>query len=739
MPRSRRLTRVAQLAICLLPPLLSTAPSPPARAQPPAAQPPPAAPAPPRTAPAPPLAAPAPPRTAPAPSASAAPPTPSLPPTPAPPLEVVVTGTRTPESSQRATVRTRVVSREEAERRGATNVGEALEGELGVQVNPSAYGMLGNPSAIQIQGFDLDRVLVLEDGERVIGDAGGAIDLSSLPLGDVSRIELVTGPTSSLYGTSAIGGVVNVLTAPPAHPGFSGRGRLEIRSRAGLLVQASGAYRGGRAWASADASFQREDSLSLVEPVATPAAPSDPTDPSRPAPTPADDAAPTALPARAQHLLGLRAGAALGDAIDLRLRARWIHDEQDGVEQMERPGLGTYLFDLPEVTDRISLHLTETLDLGGGSSLRLAAGRQWAFRTSGRDLRNSPAEEVRERESTLQSYEATATLAEGTRTWIAGARAEVETLAQVLKVTAVSTSGTSTRPPLHEVPDTRLGSAALYGQLTWKLTDALTLMPGLRGELRLRYGGVVAPRLALAYRPAPSLTLRVSGGRGFRAPSAKELGFSFDHSGLGYILEGNPELAPETSWGLNGDVTWIPRQGLTLRAGGFANWVRDLIDVDPRPIRSSGGVDTYTYWNIARARTSGVELSATFQAAAWLRAEAGYAYLWTRNDTAEQPLAGRPPHTAQAALRADLPLQFELVARLRTVTSAFVEEGVRSPGFSTLDARLARPLWPSSQAYVGVRNLLDAQKDPSRRGDHRPIEGRTVYLGVVAELPWEDS
>ncbi|WP_242516345.1 TonB-dependent receptor plug domain-containing protein [Sorangium cellulosum] len=406
---------------------------------------------------------------------------------------------------------------------------------------------------------------------------------------------------------------------------------------------------------------------------------------------------------------------------------------------MDRPGLGAYLVDLPEVTDRISLHLAETLDLGGGSSLRLAAGRQWAFRTSGRDLRGSPAEEVRERSATLQSYEATATLADGPRTWVAGARAEVETLEQVLKVTAVSTSGTSVRPPLDEVPDTRLGSAALYGQLAWKLTDTLTLMPGVRGELRLRYGGVVAPRLALAYRPAPPLTLRVSGGRGFRAPSAKELGFSFDHSGLGYVLEGNPDLAPETSWGLNGDVTFRPRQDLTLRAGGFANWVSDLIDIDPRPLRSSGGVDTYTYWNIARARTSGVELSATFQAAPWLRAEAGYAYLWTRNDTAERPLAGRPPHTAQAALRADLPLRIELVARLRAVTSAFVEEGLRAPGFSTLDARLARPLWPSSRAYLGVRNLLDAQKDPARRGDHRPLEGRTVYLGIAAELPWEDS
>src|SRR5882724_7456195 len=127
------------------------------------------------------------------------------------PVEVVVTGTRTPESSQRATVRTDFVTRAEAERRGATNVAEALAGEPGLQVNPENYASRGRPSGAQMQGLDADRVLVLEDGERVLGDEDGVVDLSQLPLVDVERIEYVTGPTSSLYGTNALGGVINVV------------------------------------------------------------------------------------------------------------------------------------------------------------------------------------------------------------------------------------------------------------------------------------------------------------------------------------------------------------------------------------------------------------------------------------------------------------------------------------------------------------------------------------------------
>lgn len=82
-----------------------------------------------------------------------------------PAVEVVVTGTRTPEQTQRATLRTGVVTREEAERRGATNVAEALAGEAGLQVNPNAYGYVGSPSGVQIQGLDAERVLILRDGE----------------------------------------------------------------------------------------------------------------------------------------------------------------------------------------------------------------------------------------------------------------------------------------------------------------------------------------------------------------------------------------------------------------------------------------------------------------------------------------------------------------------------------------------------------------------------------------------
>ncbi len=602
--------------------------------------------------------------------------------TPAPqsprPAEVVVTGTRSPEQSQRATVRVDSVSREEAERRGATNVAEALNGQLGVQVNPAAYGDIGNPSAIQIQGLDRQRVLVLEDGERVIGDVGGAIDLSRMPLADVARVEVVAGPMSSLYGTSAIGGVVNIVTGQPLRSGFQGRARVEGRSRRGLITQGNISWRGEQTWATLDGNFARFDGLSLSE-----------------------NSLDLALPERMQGMVGVRLGTRIGPRTKAQVRLRWIHDASEGRMTQLIPSLGTFRIDLPERTDRLALHLVELMDLGRGSSLRVALGHQHAFDTTRKDRYESPIDEERARRSRLSSFETTATLADGAqRTWVIGVRGEVEHLSQDLTRTELI-SGQIRTNTREELTPATLGSIAAYAQLGWKIRDSLTFLLGGRAEYHLRYGPVAVPRLAIAFRPLETLTIRASVGRGFRAPAAKEIGFAFDHGALGYRVLGNPNLLPETSWGTSGDLSFRATKGLLLRGGVFANWVDAMIDIDIRPTSSQGGIDDYTYRNIGRARTFGAQIDGVYTLSSKMRAEAGYAYLWTRDDENQRPLEGRPPHTVYTALRAHLPWKLEVVLRYRMVTDAFLDEGLRTPGFQTLDGRIARPLWAGGRFMPG--------------------------------------
>jgi len=629
--------------------------------------------------------------------------------------EVVITGTRTPEDAQRASVKTDVISAEEAKRRGATNLGEALASQPGVVVNSGAYDHLGGVSAIQIQGLDRERVLVLEDGERVIGDTGGAIDLSLIALADLERVEIVAGPMSSLYGSSAIGGVVNTMTGPPPFPGPHGRFRLEGRSHRGVLASGSTAYKSDRYWIGADGSYFRADGVAEE-----PSAPD------------------LVIPSVQRWMTGVRGGVTWTDAVDMRLRLRWLHQRATDITSQTRPGAGTYVIELPTTNDRYIAHWVTNYRLGRGHSLRLTLGQQWFVGSSGKLYRNSPVREERARHGNMQSIEAVATLADGPRTWVLGARAEVERYRQSLEKATATPLGIDDSA-IDEVPTALLGMVAGYGQLTWNF-GRLTLLPGVRGEVYRDYGSSLAPRLAASYRPTDTVQLRASAGRGFRTPTAKELGFVFDHSFYGYRVEGNPDLVPERSWGVSADATWRPDRAVTLRLGGFANWIEDLIDLDMAGGAREDNIVVYSYRNFARARTAGGQASVSYRVADRLRVEVSYDYLHTLDEMLGEPLPGRSPHIVTSGIYGDLPFRFKANTRVRYHSPAFVsrEEG-DSPGWVTLDARISRGLWSSAEAYVGVSNALDARKNPGAIADMRPLLGRVFYLGLQAEFPMEDD
>lgn len=627
---------------------------------------------------------------------------------------VVVTGTRTPERMQRSTVKTDVITREEADRRGATNVAEALASQPGLVVNPGSYGFLGNVSALQIQGFDRDRVLILEDGERVIGDVGGAIDLTTIPTGDIDRIEVVSGPTSALYGSSALGGVVNIITGPPKQQGPTGRLRMEYRSYNGLVLQANASYRKNTSWAALDFNLVRMDSIE-------------------------EDPEPkTRLPSSSNRMVGVRAGTSLTDNMDVRVRARMFRDRTDGVDVQQLPGVPLQILDEPNETNRYTLHVIHTTRFGtNGSNLRITVGRQWYDNYTATDNRDSPLGERHDRTQRMQSIEGTGTIADGPRTWVFGARAEAEHYDQ--EVTDVISSGNgpvSTTMP--EVEPRTYGIAALYAQMSWKI-GPITVLPGLRYEEHSIYGDSLTPRLAAAWRINEYLSWRVSGGRGFRAPSAKELGYAFDHSVFGYKINGNPDLSPEQSWGINSDVTVTPTKTVTLRGSVYANWVKNLIDIDLANGKNEGGVIAYTYTNFGKARTAGGQVDATFMPAPFLRVESSYAYTWTRDDVNDVPLPGRPPHSVTLAVRAQPGFKMEFYARARIVTNSYLDDQTRAPGYENFDLRVGRTLWPSSQLYVGALNITDVKQDPGRVGDTRSPLGRILYVGLKADFPWEEE
>lgn len=124
-------------------------------------------------------------------------------------VEVVVTGTRTPKLLKETPIQTRVISARDIARQDATNVQDLLQQELpGVEFS---YAM-NQQTHLNFSGFGGQGVLFLIDGERLAGETMDDVDFSRLTMDNVERIEIVKGAASALYGSNAVGGVVNIIT-----------------------------------------------------------------------------------------------------------------------------------------------------------------------------------------------------------------------------------------------------------------------------------------------------------------------------------------------------------------------------------------------------------------------------------------------------------------------------------------------------------------------------------------------
>lgn len=631
----------------------------------------------------------------------------------APPIQVVVTGTRTPEASTRSTLQTGVVTRQDATRRGATSVAEALEGEPTVQVGAGNYDELGNPAGIQMQGLDAERVLILRDGERVVGDSGGVVDLSNFAISDLERVEYVVGPSSALYGTGALGGVVNLISGPPQIMGSSGAIRMEGRSLPMGMLGANLAHRTDHHWLSVSGTGRLSAGV-RAEP----------------------DLPDLMLPESQRLELGLRGGYE-GEEVDTVAQANLSFNASDGLTSQQVPGLSRYVTDLPDRNRRVHLQLFQNYDIDANTRLRWSSSGQQFGGTNKKDRRDSPLDEVRDRAQMLLATETVLTTTRGDATWVAGLRFESETFAQDLSKTAIS-DGTLATMTEAEVAPVLLQNGAAFAQVTWQPTRTLTILPGTRAELHRHYGAAIAPRLALALRPNSDLTLRVSSGRGFRVPSAKEFGFLFDHSALGYRVIGNPDLEPEQSWGLQGDISYAIDAHTRVRVGGYRNWISSMISTEFAG-QSSPGVDDYAYVNVGRAITSGFDAQTTWTLGETLRAQLAYSYLYTLNQDEHTPLPKRPPHTLTASIDYEVWPQWRLTTRVRGTSDAYLTDELTTPGYVRADVRVERSLGATLNVHVGVLDVLDSQRDANRLGDTRPLVGRQFYAGLVGQWPGVDS
>jgi len=143
--------------------------------------------------------------------------------------QIVVTGTKTPHALEDAPVETFVIDATRIEQSNAANVSELLKQIPGINTSLSEDVMAADNLRNTMNGLQINEgyALILVDGRRVHGGFGAhgdyGVGLNHVPVGMIERIEVVKGPSSALYGSDAMAGVINIITkkAPTEATGYA--------------------------------------------------------------------------------------------------------------------------------------------------------------------------------------------------------------------------------------------------------------------------------------------------------------------------------------------------------------------------------------------------------------------------------------------------------------------------------------------------------------------------------------
>lgn len=587
--------------------------------------------------------------------------------------EVVVTAARREQRLADAVVETELITAADL-RQGPADLAAVLADRVGIQLE----GGVPAGAGVQLRGFGSRRVLVLLDGQPLVGRVNGNLDLGRLPVSLIERIEIVKGPQSTLYGSDAIGGVVNVIT----------RGGPSSGSRAGLAL-IGGTQ--GRAELAADGGWRRGDVATAVE-------------------------------AGAQHLAlvpGLASDAATWSRrANAAVRARWDLSDARRLEagslaiverQRYRTGQLFHFGDNVQSAWRVGLHHERgndrwTATLAGSAFDHLSRASTGAAPASDSGARD------RQR------------LVQGEFQW-SGARgpgvvdAGLAVRREWITADRLSSSATG------------LTGAEPFAQVTLG-AGPLLVTPGARISWSDRWGRFVAPRLALLYRPRPEVAIRVSAGRGYRAPDFKELYLEFVNAAAGYAVYGNPALRPEHSTSVSLGAEWALASRY-LRASAFNSEYRDFIETG-----APDAAGAYTYSNVARGWARGLETEAGTFVGDW-RVEGGADWLLTRDLTTGRRLLGRSPFSARAT--ANGPLAGGWTATARGIVTARTPVAADDAGrvtswrnaYPRLDLRIGRPLPNDLELSAEVANVFDRRLGESWPG----YTGRAFTL----QLRWQSG
>lgn len=509
--------------------------------------------------------------------------------------EVVVTGTRTERKVGNVAVPVSIITKSTIRQSGSLRLNDILQEQTGILItsgtgsNAVGGGVFGN--GVQLQGLSADHTLLLLDGEPLIGRQGGVMDLTRFAVGNVRKIEMVKGPSSSLYGSEAMGGVINIITEPASGTNFT----------AGIR---SGSFFNTDVYSSCNTTHNKLSTYYFLNHNSSNGYELDKTTPEK-----------TLDPFRnltAQVKLTFR----FNDKSKIVFNSRGFYGLQkssyainNSVINVHGEGITKDFLLNPVYSHRFNKQWQ--------TSMRLVASG-YSFVQNLDSISNS-------KEYYHDSFKQGFYRAENqtdfswneNNTLTAGAGYTLQT------VNTTRYKNEQQQQMWHA-----------FVQHEWKQFKNISVISGLRYDYNTAFTARLSPKLAILYKVNDRVAIRTSFGSGFKAPDFRQLYLNFTNNAAeGYSIYGSNEfslpflqqqqslgiiaailpaansiikLNPEVSNGYNAGVQVQLNEQLKADINLFRNDVNNLINYIP-VATNSNGTSVFSYVNINRAYTQGIE------------------------------------------------------------------------------------------------------------------------------------
>ena len=499
--------------------------------------------------------------------------------------EVIISATKTSQTITQLPIPVVIISENEIKNFCSSKLHDVITAQTGIVSVTTQTGTEG----LQMQGLDASYITILMDGFPIIGRSFGTLDLNRISVSDIQSIEVVKGASSSLYGSNALGGVVNLISKTDMNDGPIIKTSLKLATHnttnASLIYQ----YKEGSFQISNAVDYYNTDGYDLID----------------------SDLLSTVNP-YSNYTFRSNLKFAISDKLSLKTNAHYYTQEQLNI-----------------ASESSSL-------LQGESKIK-----EWSAGASVKYLmcpHFSPELEIYKTNYRTDEFLNTEDGALYEENYFDHTllQSELKSHFRYKGVNSIVGLGI-TKDELSRrdfTNDATQDLKFIYGQFDATAFKKVNIILGSRYDNYANYTPVVSNKLALGFSLTNKIKINSSVGTGFKTPDFRQKYFDFTNSTIGYIVLGrdvvidrleampnvqqiiplselNTPLKSETSLNINIGLRYNPTNNLSFDFNFFNNKVNDLIEWK-LVAKDENNINIYSYFNVNQVETKGLEFNSTF-------------------------------------------------------------------------------------------------------------------------------